>query len=669
VPPFDPQDDAALGGFMAESGIDGPPERLRTLLSRIAAAPAMEPPDAWVELVAPDAAPETAAVLTRLKAALAPAPPAKDPSRLDALRAALGTRGVDGFVVPRADEHQGEDLPADAERLAWLTGFTGSAGTAVVLADRAALFVDGRYTLQAGHQVDGERWEIVSSVKTPVVDWLGQALSPGARLGYDPRLVSVDQAKRLRAAAEKAGARLVPVEPNPIDDLWVARPPAPLGPVLPHDTGFAGESAEDKRRRIAEDLAARRIDAAVLTQPESIAWLLNLRGRDVPNTPLPLSYAVVHDDRAVELFVDPAKLTRAARRHLGNAVTVAPPAGLERALDRLGDDGRTVLVDPATCNEWVRDRLVRAGAQVTLAEDPCVLPRATKNETEIEGSRRAHLRDGVAMVRFLAWLDRTAPQGTVTEMEAAERLTALRAEGEHWRGISFPPISGAGPNGAIVHYRVTAETDRRLEPGTLYLTDSGGQYLDGTTDITRTVAIGEPDAEMRRCFTLVLRGHIALATARFPEGTAGGQLDALARQFLWKAGLDYDHGTGHGVGAYLGVHEGPARISGRSAVPLRAGMILSNEPGYYRAGAFGIRIENLIVVQPSEQPAEPGRSLLAFETVTLCPIDRRLVDTALMTPDEVAWLDAYHARVRQALSATLGEEDRAWLEAATAPLG
>ncbi|NBC94813.1 MAG: M24 family metallopeptidase, partial [Deinococcus-Thermus bacterium] len=523
--------------------------------------------------------------------------------------------------------------------------------------------------LQVGHQVDGDRWEIVHGVRTPVATWLADALTPGTRLGYDPRLHSVDQVKRLRSAAEKAGARLLPVEPNPIDDLWIDRPPAPLGPIVPHDSAFAGEESAAKRRRLAETLGTRKLDAAVLTQPESIAWLLNIRGRDVPNTPLPLAYAVLRDDATVTLFVDPAKLTRAARAHLDEAVEVARMAALDRALDRLGEEGRSVLVDPATTNEWVRDRLARSGAKVVLDDDPCIAAKAAKNAVEIAGARAAHHRDGVAMVRFLKWLDDTAPGGTVTELQAAETLTGLRAEGDHWRGISFPPISGAGSNGAIVHYRVTPESDRRLEPGTLYLIDSGGQYLDGTTDITRTVAIGEPTEAMRRAFTLVLKGHIAIATAQFPEATTGGQLDALARQFLWKAGLDFDHGTGHGVGAYLGVHEGPARLSSRSTVPLAAGMILSNEPGYYREGAFGIRIENLIVVHAAETEPPPERPMLAFETLTLTPIDRRLVMAELMTADEIAWLDAYHARVRQALSPDLAEPDRRWLEAATAPIG
>jgi len=584
----------------------------------------------------------------------------------------LGTRGLDGFIVPRADEHQGEFMPAAAERLAWLTGFTGSAGTAVVLADRAVLFVDGRYTLQAGEQVDAERWEIAHLIRTPPPTWLAEALSAGRRIGYDPRLHSVAAVRRLRAAVEKAGAEAVPVEPNPIDDLWLDRPPLPLSPAVPHPVERAGEAADSKRARLAESLAAEGVDAAVLTSPESVAWLLNLRGGDVPNTPLAVCDAILAADGSVDLYIDPETLTGEARAHLGNRVSVHPPDRFEHGLDDLGAGGKRVRIDPTTATEWVRSRLERAGAVPMEGADPCVLPRARKNAVEIEGARAAHGRDGAALTRFLRWIDETAPAGGVTELSAVERLESLRAAGDFYRGPSFDAISGAGPDGAIVHYRVTPETDRPLEAGTLYLVDSGGQYLDGTTDVTRTVAIGEPDQEMRRAFTLVLRGHIALADARFPPGTTGAQLDVLARKALWAHGLDYDHGTGHGVGSYLGVHEGPQRIASTGATALEPGMIVSIEPGYYRAGHWGIRIENLAVVAavPEDAPGMAGaeRAMLGFEALTLAPIDRRLVDRDLLTADEIAWLDAYHARVRAALADRLDDEDRAWLEAATAPL-
>jgi len=670
----DPYDDAALSRFLADAGLDGPPEAFRARLVRHAAAPRGRPADAWLAILAPGCSPETAAALDRMRDRLAPRPPAPDPTRLDGLRAALGTRGLDGFVVPRADEHQGEYMPAAAERLAWLTGFTGTAGTAVVLADRAVLFVDGRYTLQAGEQVDPERWEIAHLIRTPPAAWLAEAMSAGRRLGYDPRLHSVAAVRRLRAAVEKAGAELVPVEPNPIDDLWVDRPPMPLAPAVPHPVALAGEAAESKRAGLAEGLAADGLDAAVLTSPESVAWLLNLRGGDVPNTPLAVADAVVSADGSVDLFIDAEKLTAEARAHLGNRVAIRPPGALETALDDLGASGRRVRIDPATATEWVRARLERAGARIAEGPDPCVLPRARKNEVEIAGARDAHVRDGAALTRFLRWIDETAPAGGVTELSAAQRLEAFRAASDSYRGPSFDAISGAGPNGAVVHYRVTPDSDRPIAAGSLYLIDSGGQYPAGTTDVTRTVAVGEPDEAMRRAFTLVLRGHIALATARFPPGTTGAQLDALARRYLWQHGLDYDHGTGHGVGSYLGVHEGPQRIASTGSQALEPGMIVSIEPGYYRAGAWGIRIENLAVVVPVPEDApgmaEAERPMLAFDPLTLAPIDRRLIDRESLTAEEVAWVDAYHARVRATLAARLDNPaERAWLEGATAPLG
>jgi Xaa-Pro aminopeptidase len=587
--------------------------------------------------------------------------------RLARLRRELGRRGLGGFIVPRADEHQGEYVPPRGQRLHWLTGFTGSAGLAVVLAERAALFVDGRYTLQAARQVDGRSFELHHLIEEPPADWLGTALAPGMVLGYDPWLHTPNEVERIRSAVTAAGATLRAVADNPLDRVWPDRPAAPLAPVVPHDEAFAGESAASKRARLGQALAKEKVDAAVLTMPESIAWLLNIRGGDVPHTPLPLSFAVLRRDGTVMLFIDRRKLVPALEQHLGNAVTLLPPERLGPELDALAAAGGRVQVDPASAASWIFDRLAGAGAAIYRAADPCLLAKACKNPVEIAGTQAAHRRDGVALARFLTWLAREAPKGGLAEIAASDRLEALRREGQYFRDLSFPTISGAGANGAIVHYRALPETENRLAAGSLYLLDSGAQYLDGTTDVTRTIAIGEPSAEMRDRFTRVLKGHIALALARFPIGTTGAQLDAFARRALWQAGLDYDHGTGHGVGSYLGVHEGPQRISKTaSAQALLPGMIVSNEPGYYKEGAYGIRIENLVLVQPAATGGE--REMLGFETLTLAPIDRTLIEPALLDEAEVAWLDAYHARVCKELTPLVDTDTALWLAAATRPI-
>ena len=585
--------------------------------------------------------------------------------RLGALRARLDEAGLDGFVVPHADAHQNEFLPPDAERLAWLTGFTGSAGTAVVLRDRAAIFVDGRYTLQVRDQTDGELYEFRHLIEEPVAGWLTEHLPAGARLGYDPWLHTKSQAERLARATERVGAELVPVAANPLDAIWRDRPPAPCAPVVPHEGRFAGRDSTDKRTEIAETLKGGSADAVVLTQPDSIAWLLNIRGADVDHTPLPLSFAILHADASVDWFVATEKLSDELAPHLGDHVRVHLPEAFAGALEGLA--GRRVLVSADTAAAWVFDRL--ADAEVLRGSDPVTLPKAIKNEAELEGTRVAHLRDALALARFLHWLDCTAPGGGVDEMSAAAKLEEFRRTGEHFRDTSFDTISGAGPNGAIVHYRVTPGTNRALGDGELYLVDSGAQYLDGTTDVTRTIAIGTPTDEMRDRFTRVLKGHIALAALRFPAGTTGAQIDAFARAALWQAGIDYDHGTGHGVGSYLGVHEGPQRISkAGGSVALAPGMIVSNEPGYYRAGEFGIRIENLVAVSPAEEIIGGERPMLGFETLTLAPIDRCLIDTVLLDRAEREWLDAYHARVASEVGPLLDGDVRDWLAAATAPL-
>ncbi len=589
--------------------------------------------------------------------------------RVKALRDQLKRRRLAGFIVPRSDAHQGEYVAPGAERLAWLTGFTGSAGVAVILHDRAVLFVDGRYTVQASTEVDVSMFEIRHVTDDPPAAWIEAHVRPGARLGYDPWLHTPAQLDGYRAGCAKAGGRLVSVADNPIDILWSDRPPPPMAPIVAHGEEFAGKSSAAKRRRMANALRKDRVDAAVLSAPDSVCWLLNIRGGDVPYAPLVLAFAILRFDAEVELFVDAGKLTPDLRKWLGPEVTVTPPDALGPALDRMGAAKETVRVDRDGAPEWIVARLKKAGAEVAFGGDPCALAKAIKSDVELNGIRAAHLRDGASLTRFLAWLSREAPSGGVTEVSAAQRLAAFRDGNDHYRGPSFATISGAGGNGAIVHYRARPETDRPLEAGTLYLVDSGGQYLDGTTDVTRTVAVGAPTREMRSRFTLVLKGHIALATARFPKGTTGSQLDVLARSALWRAGLDYDHGTGHGVGFYLGVHEGPQRISKLpNRVALAPGMVISNEPGYYKTDEYGIRIENLVVVSQMETPAGGDKELYGFETLTLAPIDLNLVDEGMLSDGERGWLDHYHARVRETLAPLLDPETAAWLDRETRPL-
>ncbi|MEA1831659.1 aminopeptidase P family protein [Methylobacterium durans] len=588
----------------------------------------------------------------------------KGPERIAALRAAMREVRVDGFVVPRADEHQSEYVPANAERLAWLTGFTGSAGTAIVLADAAALFVDGRYTLQAPEQVDtGVITPVPLAEKTPEA-WLGEALTEGAVLGYDSWLHTPDGVARLERAAAKAGASLRPLEGNLVDAVWAGRPRPPAGPVVLQPETLAGEGASDKLARIRDALAEAGCDALVISDPHNLAWAFNLRGGDVTHTPLALGYALVPREGRARLFLASPEIAPEVRGALEGLADLAPRAAFADALAALG--GR-IRLDAATGAAALKDLVEAGGGVADVGPDPVTAMKAVKNAAEIAGTRAAHRRDGLAVTRFLAWLDARAASGEAGEIEAVEALEDFRAAGGELRDVSFPTISGSGPNGAIVHYRVTRATDRRVRPGELFLVDSGAQYRDGTTDITRTVAVGEPDAEMRDRFTRVLKGHVAISRAVFPKGTTGAQIDALARLSLWEAGLDFDHGTGHGVGSFLSVHEGPQRIAKTGTIVLQPGMILSNEPGYYRAGAYGIRTENLVLVREAEI-AGAERPMLGFETLTLAPYDRRLIEMALLSPAEIAWIDAYHARVRETLSADLDGETAAWLERATAPL-
>jgi Xaa-Pro aminopeptidase len=656
--------------LLRQRGRTTDPAALEDLMRGVAAAPESLAGPEWLELVAPHPDPELARALLAWREQLSrqddglaesPAPA----TRLAALRVELSRRGLDGFVVPRADEHQGEYVPRRSQRLAWLTGFSGSAGLAIVLADRAAIFVDGRYTLAVRAQVDTGAFVPHQVPEQSPEAWIAANLPAGGRLGFDPWLQTVDGHERFARACERAGGSFVAVESNPVDTVWTDRPPAPVAPVLPQPEEFAGEGSADKRARVANLVTGKGADVALITAPDSIAWLLNVRGGDVPRTPFALGFALLHGDGHVDLYMDPRKLPDRTLSWLGNAVTVAPTHALGAALDALGQAGKRVLLDSMTAPMWVANRLNAAAAAVVRDSDPVALPKACKNAVELEGVRRAHRRDGAAVSRFLCWLHRESAGGRLREIEVSDRLQALRQETGKLRDLSFDTISGAGPNGAIVHYRAIPATERVLEPGSLYLVDSGGQYRDGTTDITRTVAIGTPSPEMRDRFTRVLKGHIALAMARFPVGTTGSQLDALARYALWQVGLDYDHGTGHGVGAYLSVHEGPQRISKTaSSVALQPGMIVSDEPGYYKAGAYGIRIENLLAVREAKL-ADADRAYLEFETLTLAPIDLACVAVELLTDAERQWLNDYHRRVRETLASRLDEATRIWLSEAT----
>ncbi|SIS68379.1 Xaa-Pro aminopeptidase [Roseivivax lentus] len=585
--------------------------------------------------------------------------PEQGPPRLAALRAEMADMGLDGFIVPRADAFQGEYVAPHDDRLAWLTGFTGSAGHCVVLAEKAGVFVDGRYRLQVRNQV-AEDYTPVDWPEISLAEWINAQAAQGARIGIDPWLLSVDQAERLEGDLDNA--RLVRTD-NLVDRVWPNQPAPPMGPVTAHPVQLAGEAHGDKIARLAQTLAPA--DHAVITQPDSLAWLLNIRGSDIPRNPVPHGFAVLHATGRVSLFMAAAKLT-ALGEHLGDAVTLHGPEDFLAAL--AGLEG-VVGIDPATCPLAVLDALEAAEIEVHRADDPCLLPKACKNPTEIAGARAAHHRDGQAMCRFLAWLDRTAP-GDLHETDVARRLETFRRETGALLDIAFETISGAGPHGAIVHYRVTEKTDAPIEAGQLLLVDSGGQYRDGTTDVTRTIAIGAVGDEECRNYTRVLKGMIAVSRLRWPAGLAGRDIDPFARQALWQAGLDYGHGTGHGVGAYLSVHEGPQRIARTGQVPLKPGMILSNEPGFYREGAYGIRIENLVVVQKAaELPGQTVAEMLSFETLTYVPLDRRLIVQEMLTRDERDWIDEYHAECRTRLAEGLDPETRLWLEAATAPLG
>ena len=597
------------------------------------------------------------------------ADPALGAERVAKLRARLKRLGVDAVIVPRSDEHMGEYVPPSAERLAWLTGFTGSAGWAIIGRDKAALFVDGRYTLQAPSQIPASIFDVVQTPEAAPAQWIIENIGKGSKIGFDPWLHTRAGIAVLEDAFAKAEITLKALARNPVDEIWGAeRPPVPRGPVAVQPLDLAGVAAADKIKNLQRQLREAGEEAVVLTLPDSIAWLFNIRGADVKHNPTALAFAIVPVNGKPELFIDKAKLGPDVRGHLNGVARTRAPDTLAERLAVLKEERKRVRLDTATAAMWLWQRLGGARGRISEAADPCILPKARKNEAEIRGTRVAHNRDGVAMVRFLAWLDRETPKGTVDEITAVRTLEAMRAETQALKEISFDTISGSGPNGAIVHYRVTEATNRRLQQGELFLVDSGAQFIDGTTDITRTVAIGEPTPEMRDRFTRVLMGHIAISELRFPVGTTGAHIDVLARHALWQAGFDYDHGTGHGVGSYLSVHEGPQSISKRGHIVLEAGMILSNEPGYYKAGAYGIRIENLLLVAGATPIPGGERPMMGFETLTLVPIDRRLVDAALLGAEGVHWLNAYHARVAAEIGPHLTGADRTWLDRATAPI-
>lgn len=594
------------------------------------------------------------------------ADPSQGAPRLAALRRSLQARGLDGFLLPRADEHQNEYLPPSAERLAWLTGFTGSFGFVTVLPDVAAIFVDGRYTVQVRAQVDPAAFTAVNVSDQTPSDWLKEHAKPGQRIGYDPTLHTVDGFERFEKAAKEAGVELVAVGQNLVDAIWTDRPAPPLAPVTLHGETLAGESVEAKLGRIRSELGKQKADALLVTDAHCLAWTFNIRGGDVSHTPLPLGFSIIPAEGRPKVFLDARKLSNAVRDALAGVAEIAEPGHLNNALTSLGASGATVRLDSSSVAVAFARVLEKAGAKLQRGADPIAKLKAVKNATELSGARAAHLRDAAALARFLRFIDEEAPKGALDEIGAAEALESFRRDTGVLKEISFDTISAAGPNAALPHYRVTRATNRKLSPG-FYLVDSGAQYEDGTTDVTRTVVVGEASAEMRDRFTRVLKGHIAIATAVFPKGVSGAQIDAFARRALWDVGTDFDHGTGHGVGSYLSVHEGPQRISKLGTVTLEPGMILSNEPGYYREGFFGIRTENLIVVEARNIPGAE-REMHGFETITFAPFDRRAIEVALLSPEERAWVDAYHAETLEKIGPLVDPETRRWLETACAPL-
>ncbi len=591
-------------------------------------------------------------------------------ARVAALRALFDGYNIDGFLVPRVDEHQGEYVAACSERLAWLTGFTGSWGVALILKESAHVFVDGRYTVQAANQLDGTIFKVEDLIGNPLSVFIPANLSTGARIGFDPWLHTIGEVKTLQKAIEKIGGTFVPLAKNLVDQIWSDRPAPPLESVSIQPIEYAGVLAKTKIADMAKVLSDAKADATILTDPASLAWLFNIRGNDVPHSPFVLGFAMIKASGEPIVFVDKRKLPMKTEAYLTQLATLAPPSSLEDTIAEFAK-GKAIALDPALAGDKFRSIVEDAGGAVIELQDPCRLPRARKNAVEQQGARTAHLRDGAGMAAFLKWYDEQRP-GSLDEIGAAKKLEECRVEaGQSHQmpllDVSFPSISSTGPNGAMNHYRVSEDSNRTLQEGELFLLDSGGQYRDGTTDITRTLPVGKVSDEYKHRFTLVLKGMIAISTLRFPRGTRGCDIDAFARAALWQAGLDYAHGTGHGVGSYLSVHEGPQRIAKVGVTPLEPGMILSNEPGYYKAGEYGIRIENLIIVTEPKDIAGGDIPMMEFETITLAPIDKRLIDTSLMTRAELQWLDAYHTRVLKEIGPMVDSATRAWLTLATSP--
>ena len=590
------------------------------------------------------------------------------PDKFFLLRNELRKQKLNGFIIPRQDEFQGEYVAGYAERLRWLTGFAGSWGTAIVTLKKAAIFVDGRYTIQVREQVDVKTITPQHLVDEPPTQWIEKNLSKNDRLGFDPWLTTVVEAKRFSAACAKVGVKLVPVTKNLIDKIWDGQPTRPQNPLSVQPSQFTGRSSTEKLRDMAEVLAASKADAAVLAEPSSVSWLLNLRGVDVPYTPVVLAYAILHRKGKAELFVEAKRLPEDVRSALKSTTIIRKPTELEASLKKLGTQKSSVLIDASSTPEKIRSTLVASGAKIVEGTDPCTMPKALKNNVDQQGARSAQLRDGVALSKFLHWLSIEAPNGTLNENSAAEKLKSFRHESGMLLDLSFSTIAAAGPNAAIPHYHVDPEHCRAINNNEIFLIDSGGQYQDGTTDVTRTVIIGQPTDEMRDRFTRVLKGMIGISTIVFPKGTTGANIDVLARAALWKAGLDFDHGTGHGVGSYLSVHEGPARISKNNYIALQPGMILSNEPGFYKRGEFGIRIENLLLIKEAAEIDGGERPMLSFETLTLAPIDRTLIDIKLLTSDELQWLDGYHARVLKEVGGFMDGAALEWMRTSCATL-
>ncbi len=601
-----------------------------------------------------------------------PSDPSVGAPRVAKLRQATEKANVDAFIIPHADEHQGEYLPARAERLAWLTGFTGSAGSAIVMSKKAAIFTDGRYTLQVGVQVDTKIFDLESLITNPPAKWLESNVKKGARIGFDPWLHTVSDVRNLKKAIKKTGGKLIAVEQNLIDEIWQDQPPAPVEPAHIHPIKYAGIETRDKIAELAKIIKTKNADCCVLTDPSSIAWAFNIRGSDIPHTPLALSFAILHANARPQLFINKTKLDIETHAYLTQLVDLLAPDEFETAIATIASTGKSLMLDPELAAHKIAQIVKQNDGKIIEAEDPARLPRAIKNQTEIKGARAAHLRDGAAIAEFLFWLNQQA-SGSVDEIIVAKKLEACRASyGQRHqmplRDISFDTISGSGPNGAIVHYRVNVDTNRTLGEGELYLLDSGGQYEDGTTDITRTIAIGEPSNEMRTNNTLVLKGHIAISLARYPKGTRGIDLDILARNALWQHGKDYAHSTGHGVGSYLAVHEGPQGIHRRAMQELLSGMIVSNEPGYYKEGEYGIRIENLEIVSEPSEITGGDAAMLGFETLTLAPLDQRLIDPMMLTDQELHWLNAYHGNVLRQISPLVDDDVSQWLVRACEPM-